>query len=76
MYKCDKCICVNCKNYFENNGDCEQCLMCGISINTSNIYSLLFLSQTFSIFIIIFNILTNTIINILKSDEKVKILKI
>ena len=36
MYKCDKCICVNCKNYFGNNGDCEQCLMCGISIITSD----------------------------------------
>lgn len=32
MYKCDKCICINCKNYFGNGGDCEQCLMCGISI--------------------------------------------
>lgn len=32
MYKCDKCICINCKNYFDNGGDCEQCLMCGISI--------------------------------------------
>lgn len=54
----------------------NSCLIYNLSINTSNIYSLLFLSQTFSIFIIIFNILTNTIINILKSDEKVKILKI
>ena len=36
MYKCDKCMCVNCKNYFGNNGDCEQCLMCGISIITSD----------------------------------------
>lgn len=36
MYRCDKCICVNCKNYFENNGDCEQCLMCGMSIATSD----------------------------------------
>lgn len=32
MYICDKCICINCKNYFDNGGDCEQCLMCGISI--------------------------------------------
>lgn len=32
MYKCDKCICINCKNYFGNGGDCEQCLMCEISI--------------------------------------------
>lgn len=54
----------------------NSCLIYNLSINTSNIYSLLFLSQTFSIFIIIFNILTNTIINILKSDEKVEILKI
>ena len=32
MYKCDKCICINCKNYFDNNGDCEQCLVCIRSI--------------------------------------------
>lgn len=32
MYRCDKCICINCKNYFDNGGDCEWCLMCGISI--------------------------------------------
>ena len=36
MYKCDKCICANCKNYFDNNGDCEQCLMCGVLIITSD----------------------------------------
>ena len=36
MYKCDKCICANCKNYFDNNGDCEQCLMCRMSITTSD----------------------------------------
>ena len=34
MYRCDKCICIKCKNYFGNNGDCEQCLVCGISIAT------------------------------------------
>ena len=34
MYRCDKCICIKCKNYFNNNGDCEQCLVCGISIAT------------------------------------------
>lgn len=36
MYKCDKCICMNCKNYFNNGGDCEQCLMCGKSITISD----------------------------------------
>lgn len=33
MYKCDKCICIKCKKYFGNGGDCENCSMCTIAIN-------------------------------------------
>ena len=33
MYKCDKCICIKCKNYFDNGGDCENCSMCTVAIN-------------------------------------------
>lgn len=33
MYKCDKCICIKCKNYFGNGGNCENCSMCTVSIS-------------------------------------------
>lgn len=29
MYKCDKCICIKCKNYFGNGGDCENIIKKG-----------------------------------------------
>ena len=38
MYKCDKCICIKCKNYFDNGGNCEYCSMCTVVISNEELF--------------------------------------
>lgn len=38
MYKCNKCICLNCKKYFDNGGECDYCLMCTASITNNELF--------------------------------------